>query len=158
MENKQTYFLLPVKDLVVFPKSVTSILVGRKKSINIVDEAYKNNKLIFVVAQKNEANETIRPENIYLTGVLSRIVQKSDSQNGQKRIVIEGIKKAKMVKFIDSEQYYQAEVNEFEEEKISKIKEKKLGDLKKVLFSKIKEILQSTEKFNEDLFITLDFF
>lgn len=158
MENKHTYFLLPVKDLVVFPKSVTSILVGRKKSINIVDEAYKNGKLIFVVAQKTEANEIVKPENIYLTGVLSKIVQKSDSQNGQKRIVIEGIKKAKMTKFIDLEQYYQAEVNEFEEERISKIKEKKLEDLKKVLFSKMKEILQSTEKFNEDLFITLDFF
>ncbi|MDD2840622.1 MAG: LON peptidase substrate-binding domain-containing protein, partial [Rickettsiales bacterium] len=157
-EKKQSYFLLPVKDLVVFPKSVTSILVGRKKSLNIVDEAYKNNKLIFVVAQKTEVSEIVKSENIYSVGVLSKIVQKSDSQNGQKRIVIEGIKKAKMLKFIDTEKYYLAEVNEIEEEKVSKLREKKLEELKKVLFSKMKEILQSTEKFNEDIFITLDFF
>lgn len=157
-ENKQAYFLLPVKDLVVFPKSVTSILVGRKKSLNIVDEAYKNNKLIFVSAQKSEAGENVKPDSLYSVGVLSRIVQKSDSQNGQKRIVIEGVKKAKMIKFVDTEQYYLAEVEEIKEEKIGATKEKKLDDLKKVLFSKMKEILQSTEKFNEDIFITLDFF
>lgn len=158
MESKQTYFLLPVRDLVVFPKSVTSVLIGRKKSLNMIDEAFKENKLIFVVAQKNEVSENVKAENIYTIGVLSKIVQKTDSQNNQKRIVIEGIKKAKLVKFIDNERCFSAEIEELEEEKIGKVKEKKLEDLKKIVFSKIKEILLCNDKFNEDVFATLEFF
>ena len=49
MDNNKVCFLLPVKDLVVFPKSLTSILVGRKKSLNLIDEIIKTNELIFVV-------------------------------------------------------------------------------------------------------------
>ncbi|HSQ97431.1 MAG TPA: endopeptidase La [Rickettsiales bacterium] len=158
MENKQTYFLLPVRDLVVFPNSVTSILIGRKKSLNMIDESYKEGKLIFIVSQKNEVSESVKPNNIYSVGVLSKIIQKSDSQNGQKRIVVEGIKKAKLIKFIDNDKYFSAQVEEIKEEEIKKTKEKKIEDLKKIVFLKMKEILQFNEKFNEDIFATLEFF
>ena len=65
MQKKtQRYYLLPVKDLVVFPKSITSVLVGRKKSINIIDKTFKDGELIFVVAQKNKAQDEVRADNL----------------------------------------------------------------------------------------------
>ena len=61
MQEKKKYFLLPVKDLVVFPKSITSILVGRKKSISAVEESLKEDKLTAgEIAQKfNLTNATM---------------------------------------------------------------------------------------------------
>ena len=159
MQNKkQRYYLLPVKDLVVFPKSITSVLVGRKKSINIVENAFKDGDLIFVVAQKNTAQDEVRVDNLFQFGTISKIVQKTDINNGQKRIIIEGVARAKILNYFEDDDTYSVEVEEIPENKITPAKQKKIDELKSILFSKMREILQASDKYNEDIFVTLDFF
>ena len=159
MQKKtQRYYLLPVKDLVVFPKSITSVLVGRKKSINIIDKTFKDGELIFVVAQKNTAQDEVRADNLFQFGTISKIVQKTEVNNGQKRIIIEGVSKAKILGYYEDDDTYSVEVEEIPENKITPTKQKKIDGLKNILFSKMREILQASDRYNEDIFITLDFF
>lgn len=159
MQKKvQRYYLLPVKDLVVFPKSITSVLVGRKKSINIVENAFKAGDLIFVVAQKNTAQDEVKADNLFQFGIISKIVQKTEVNNGQKRIIIEGVTKAKILNYFEDDDTYSVEVEEIPENKITPTKQKKIDELKNILFSKMREILQASDRYNEDIFVTLDFF
>lgn len=158
MDNNKVCFLLPVKDLVVFPKSLTSILVGRKKSLNLIDEIIKTNELIFVVSQKNTNSDDVSMMNLNKIGVLCRVIQQSDIQSGQKRIIVEGVKKAKLVDVCEDEKYYLARVSEIEEKKLTERQEESIKNLKEIFFNKLKFYLESIGKFNEDIFTTLNFF
>lgn len=159
MQKKtQRYYLLPVKDLVVFPKSITSVLVGRKKSMNIVEKTFKAGDLIFVVAQKNTVQDEVRADNLFQFGTISKIIQKTEVNNGQKRIIIEGIKRAKILNYFEDNDTYSVEVEEILENTITPAKQKKINELKNILFSKMREILQASDRYNEDIFVTLDFF
>ena len=158
MDNNIIHFLLPVKDLVIFPKSITSILIGRQKSLNLVDQIAKTNELVFVVSQKNNNNDEITIDNLNKVGVLCKVLQQSSIQNNQKRIVVEGIKKARLLDLYNSDKFYSARIEEISEAKVTEKQEIEIVNLKKILLSKVKEYLELIGKFNDDIFITLDFF
>ncbi len=158
MENSKVNFLLPVKDLVVFPKAITSILIGRKKSLNLVDELSKSNELIFVVSQKDNLNDDVTLNNLNSVGVLCKVLQQTDIQNGQKRIVVEGISKARIIDIYDDTKYYLAKVEEIKATKLTEKQEENIKYLKKIFMGKLKQYLETIGKYNEDIFLTLDFF
>lgn len=158
MENNKVHFLLPVKDLVVFPKAITSILIGRKKSLNLVDELTKSNELIFVVSQKDNLNDDVTINNLNSVGVLCKILQQTDIQNGQKRIVVEGISRAKIIDIYDDNKYYLAKIEEIKINKLNEKQEENIKYLKKIFMNKLKQYLEIIGKYNEDIFLTLDFF
>ena len=158
MDKNKVCFLLPVKDLVVFPNSVTSILIGRKKSLNLMEEIVKSGELIFVVSQKDLDSDVINMDNLNKVGVLCKVIQQSDIQNGQKRIIVEGIKKANLVDVCEDEKYYLARIKEMEPKKITEKQEENIKNFKEIFFNKLKTYLEIIGKFNEDIFATLNFF
>jgi len=158
MENSKVHFLLPVKDLVMFPKAVTSILIGRRKSLNLIQELTKTNELIFVVSQKDNLSDDVSANNLNSVGVLCKVIQQTDIQNGQKRVVIEGISRAKLVNICDDEKYYLASVKEIKPEKITEKQEEDIKCFKKIFMNKLKQYLEVIGRYNEDIFLTLDFF
>ncbi len=158
MENSKVNFLLPVKDLVIFPKAITSILIGRKKSLNLVNELSKSNELIFVVSQKDNLNDDVTLNNLNSVGVLCKVLQQTDIQNGQKRIVVEGISKARIIDIYDDTKYYLAKVEEIKATKLTEKQEENIKYLKKIFMGKLKQYLETIGKYNEDIFLTLDFF
>ena len=89
--DKGIRFLLPVRDLVIFPKSITSVMIGREKSLNILQDINISEDLIFIVSQKNNVSNNITLNNLNTIGVLCRVLQKIDVENNQKRIIIEGV-------------------------------------------------------------------
>lgn len=157
-DNFKMQFLLPVKDLVVFPKAITSILVGRQKSLKLVEKAFREKRQIFVVAQKNSYSDEITMDGLYRVGVLCKILQESDAQNGQKRIVVEGLSKARLIDLYDDSDYYIAKTEELDFPELDDEANEKIQNLKKILFVKIKEYLEAYGKFNDEIFMTLDFF
>ena len=76
-------FLLPVSDLVIFPKSITSVMIGREKSLNILRDINISEDLIFIVSQKNNVSNNITLNNLNTIGVLCRVLQKIDVENNQ---------------------------------------------------------------------------
>lgn len=158
MENKKVYYLLPVKDLVIFPKSITSILIGRQKSLSLISEVQGTSELVFVVSQKNTKSDDVKMDNLNKVGVLCRILQQIDVKDGQKRIVVEGLQKARLLDVYDDGKYYLSSVEEISDKKLTLKQEANVEQLKKILFNRIKQYLESVGKYNEDIFITFDFF
>jgi ATP-dependent Lon protease len=97
--------LLPVRDLVVFPHMVIPLLVGRKKSIEAVDASMKKNRLILLCTQKEASKEAPQEEDIFSIGTLCEIVQLIKLSDGSIKILVEGIKRAKISYYLHKEPY-----------------------------------------------------
>ncbi|MCA9769821.1 endopeptidase La [Candidatus Dependentiae bacterium] len=89
--------LLPLKNVVVLPKSIVPIIVGRETSIRAVEFALKNNKSIFITAQKDEHVETPTSLDLFSHGTRSKILQVMRMSNGALKILAEGVCRSKII-------------------------------------------------------------
>lgn len=156
--DKGIRFLLPVSDLVIFPKSITSVMIGREKSLNILQDINISEDLIFIVSQKNNVSNNITLNNLNTIGVLCRVLQKIDVENNQKRIIIEGIKKAELLEIINNERYFLCKVKEIEDKKLTEKQANECEVLKQLLLSKLKQFMPLIGKNSDDILMTLEFF
>ncbi len=107
--------ILPLRGIVLLPNNITNFEIGRQKSIATVQYAIDNNKQLFVTAQKQISEEEVRIDNIYLIGVIAEIRQSVKLPNGNIRIVLEGIKRAKISNITENSNLLEAEIFEREE-------------------------------------------
>lgn len=102
--------MLPVRDIVVFPYMILPLFVGREASIRSVEDALTRNRLIFLVSQKEVTDENPQPENIYQVGTIAEIMRMRKLSDGRVKILIKGVAKAKIKKYIKTAPSYEAEV------------------------------------------------
>jgi ATP-dependent Lon protease len=105
MDIKHTLPLLPLRDIVVFPNMVLPLFVGRDKSIAALNDVMKNNKKIILVAQKNSEIDDPKKTDIFIYGCESSILQLLKLPDGTVKVLIEGIKRVKILDFNDDEKF-----------------------------------------------------
>lgn len=88
--------LLPLKNVVILPKSIIPIIVGRRASIKAVEHALKGDKKIFITSQKDPKTEKPTPEDVFDYGTKSTILQVMRMPNGALKILAEGISRARI--------------------------------------------------------------
>lgn len=89
--------LLPLRDIVIFPSIVVPLFVGREKSIKALQEVMKNDKTVLLVTQKNSEVDDPNSSDIYSYGCLSKVLQLLKLPDGTVKILIEGIKRVKIL-------------------------------------------------------------
>ncbi|MFT7466232.1 MAG: ATP-dependent Lon protease, partial [Brevundimonas sp.] len=99
--EKQSIPLLPLRDVVVFPHTVIPLFIGRKSSVNAVTQAMEADKNIFLVTQKDEAIEEPNNEELHKVGTLATILQLLKLPDGTIKVLVEGVKRAKIEEFVD---------------------------------------------------------
>ncbi|MEK7790722.1 MAG: LON peptidase substrate-binding domain-containing protein, partial [Deltaproteobacteria bacterium] len=102
--------LLPVRDIIVFPHMVVPLFVGREKSIQALEEALAKKKDILLVAQKKAKTNDPTPEEIYKVGTLGAIIQLLRLPDGTVKVLIEGRSRVRVVRYLPSEKFFEAEV------------------------------------------------
>ncbi len=108
--------ILPLKNTVLFPGVVVPITVGRDKSLELVKDAYESDKIIGVVAQKEENEENPGPNDLYHVGTVAQILKLIKMPDGSKSIVIQGKTTFSINEFSQTDPYFRAEVEEFGQE------------------------------------------
>ena len=104
LESKDQFLpLLPLKNVVLLPKSILPVIVGRTTSIKAVEDALKGTKIIFVTAQKDPDIEHPTPDSLYTYGTRSTILQVMRMPNGSLKILVEGINRAKILEHKEME-------------------------------------------------------
>src|SRR5262249_31509225 len=107
--------LLPLRELIVFPHEVYPIFVGRQKSIKALEAAEAAKKPILLVAQKDARVADPSPSDIYSIGTLGLVVQLLRLPDGTVKALLEGKKRARIVKYVSEDEYFQVEAEELEE-------------------------------------------
>ncbi len=108
-KNKQLP-LLPLRDVVVFPHMVIPLFVGREKSILALEEATNGDKQVMLVAQKEASEDMPEPEQIYDYGCVATILQMLKLPDGNVKVLVEGVQRAKVIQYTETEPMYVAEV------------------------------------------------
>lgn len=127
--------ILPLRNTVLFPGVVIPITVGRDKSIKLVKEAYKKDRTIGVVSQKDMSIEEPTFEQLNKIGTVANIIKVLQMPDGNTTVIIQGKQRFKLVELVDSEPYLKAKVERFDEDK-PKVSSKEF----KALISSIKEL------------------
>lgn len=116
IEIPSTLPMLPVRDIVVFPYMIIPLFVGRDSSIRSVEEALaKTDKLIFLSSQKNIADEQPTPDGIYETGTVAMIIRMRKLPDGRIKILTQGLCKARVKKFTQTQPFYEVQVDQIQE-------------------------------------------
>ncbi len=105
MEVKLTQPLLPLRDIVVFPSMVIPLFVGRDKSITALNEVMKGDKKIILVTQKNSEVDDPKKNDVFSYGCESNILQLLKLPDGTVKVLVEGIRRVKIVDFKDDEKF-----------------------------------------------------
>ena len=113
--------LLPLRDIVIFPSMVAPLFVGREKSIKALQEVMKKDKSIVLVTQKNSEIDDPQSKDLFQYGCLSKVLQLLKLPDGTVKVLVEGEKRVKIVKYIDdSLNYLTCEVEIADDQNISK--------------------------------------
>ncbi|WP_042146205.1 endopeptidase La [Paucisalibacillus sp. EB02] len=121
-ESKQVP-LLPLRGLLVFPTMVLHLDVGRDKSVAAIEKAMVDDQIIFLAAQKKVSIDEPTPEEIYRIGTLAKIKQMLKLPNGTFRVLVEGLNRGEIIRFIEQEEEFIVEVQDLEEENGDAIEE-----------------------------------
>ncbi len=108
--------ILPLRNTVLFPGVVIPITVGRDKSIKAVTEAYKTDKLVGVVAQKDSSIEEPSPSDLEAIGTVAKIVKLIKMPDGGTTIIIQGKKRFRIEQVTAEDPYFKANISLLEEE------------------------------------------
>lgn len=92
--------LMPLREVVLFPKTITPLLVGRESSIKAMDLAStKHNKKIFLITQKNSEVEHITKDDLFDIGTIAKILQILKMPDGTIKVLFEGLERAQLLSF-----------------------------------------------------------
>jgi ATP-dependent Lon protease len=108
-DETHAFPVLPLRDIVVFPHMIVSLFVGRKKSIRALEEVMRSDAFILLATQKNAADEDPATEAIYEVGTLARVLHLLKLPDGTIKVMVEGTERAKVLKYTDRSEYYEAE-------------------------------------------------
>lgn len=109
------YPVLPLRDIVVFPGMVVPLFVGREKSVKALESVVKSNNRILLVSQRNGSQDVPTQEDLYAIGTIATVLQLLRLPDGTVKVLVEGVHRAKVNKFIENEEYYEVEAEDLEE-------------------------------------------
>ena len=127
--------ILPLRNNVLFPGVVIPITLGRDKSIKLIQDAYKGNKIIGVVSQIDSNIEEPQYADLFKIGTVAQIIRMLKMPDGSSTIIIQGKKRLKLVEELSTEPYLVAKIEEFEEKRLKKMSKESMA-----LFDSLKDL------------------
>jgi len=100
--------MMPVRDMVIFPQQMTPFIVGREASVRALEEALAGDKKIFLSTQHDASIDDPKPEEIYAVGTLANIVQSVKLPDGNIKVLVEGVERARALSISTEEGFFRA--------------------------------------------------
>lgn len=115
MDNKETFPLLPLRDIVVYPKMIVPLFVGREKSIRALQAAIDNDQSIVLATQRDAAVEEPEEKDIFKVGTLGTVVQLVKLPDGTVKVLVEGMERVRLDAFIPNDGFMKVEISPLSE-------------------------------------------
>ncbi|RYG74841.1 endopeptidase La [Lentibacillus lipolyticus] len=127
MTTESTQFpLLPLRGLLVFPSMVLHLDVGRENSVAALEKAMMGDQTLFLASQKQVSQETPEPKDIYRVGTVANVKQTVKLPNGTIRVLVEGLYRGEITRYVDENEEFTVEIKRLEEEHTEKNEEEAL--------------------------------
>jgi ATP-dependent Lon protease len=119
-ELPETLPIIALRNAVLFPETIIPITVGREKSVKLVREVYAGNKILGAVSQKDAKMEDPRPEDLFDIGTLAKIIKIIEMPDGGITIILQGMRRFRVLGIIGISPYITANVKYLEEDSVLK--------------------------------------
>lgn len=145
-----SYPVLPLRDVVMFPDMVVPLFVGREKSIKALEYASLKNGKILLLAQREASNDQPKLNEIYRIGVVSKILQITKAQDPNIKILVQGLERVKVLKFRNDVEVLTADVVAFNDENLD-IDSKELLALRQAACDLFEEYVKMNKRINPEV-------
>jgi len=108
----RSYPMMSLRDIVLFPHMVAPLVVGRKKSIQALEEAIANHSEIFLATQKNASDEDPKQAGVHTVGTVAGVLQLLRLPDGTIKALVEGRRRARIIRYLPHEEFFRVEVEE----------------------------------------------
>lgn len=136
--------MLPLRGVLVFPYTVIHLDVGRKRSINAIEEAMLDNKKIFLATQKEAQTDEPDEDDIFTVGTVAEVRQILKMPGGTMRVLVEGLYRAETIEYLSHDPYMEVKVRQYPEEETSKPPETEA--LMRTLISQFEQYVRMSKK------------
>lgn len=109
--------VLPVRDIVVFPYMILPLFVGREMSIKAIDYSLNTNRMVLLLTQKDLNVESPMPDDLYSIGTVGMIMRMLKLSDGRVKILIQGLSKARILTYSQTEPFLKADIEKINEQK-----------------------------------------
>ena len=116
-----TYPVLPLRDIVVFPHMIVPLFVGREKSIRALEEVMKADKFILLATQVNATDDDPATDAIFKTGTLASVLQLLKLPDGTVKVLVEGSRRARVGKYVRTDEFYEADAEALADDPLDKV-------------------------------------
>src|SRR5690348_6065002 len=110
MDQYETLPIVPLRDVVVFPHMMMPFVIGRPSSTRALEHALLKDKRIFLAAQHDASVDDPQPEDIYTMGCVANIVQSLKLPDGNIKVLVEGVERARAVEWKEDKGFYRVTV------------------------------------------------
>ena len=145
---EKQYPVMPLKNTVLFPQQVIPIYVGRKKSLQLIEDLDPDNKYLVVVAQQDGSVEDPKEEDLYSYGTLALVLKTFDMPDNSKSAIVQGVDRVKILKYQKDGPYFIAEVERIPESITSP--DVQVEALAKSLKNSFTELIKISPNLNEE--------
>ncbi len=145
--------VLPLRDIVVFPHMIVPLFVGREKSVRALEDVMKDDKQILLVTQKNAGQDEPMPADIYAVGTIGTVLQLLKLPDGTVKVLVEGGERARIAKFIENPDFFQAYA-EVLEEKIGDDRE--LDALARTVVAQFEQYIKLNKKIPPEVLVSIN--
>ena len=144
--------LIPLRDVVVFPGIVTTLFVGRPKSVEALNVAMSSNKKLVLVSQKEASNEDPEIKDLYKFGSISNLLQLIKLPDGTMKVLVEGDKRCSIEKVVENEAYTLSRVVEVVD---TPLKENESKNLIRLIKAKFEDYIAITKRIPPEIVLSL---
>ncbi len=152
MNEKEIFPLLPLRDIVVYPKMIVPLFVGREKSIKALQAAIDGSQSIVLATQKNAAIEDPVEADIFSIGTLGTVVQMIKLPDGTVKVLVEGVERVRLKNISDFNKYLSAEVEILPEKEDNDLEEEALS---RAVISQFEEYVKMSKKTPPEVLVSV---
>ena len=148
--------MLPVRDVVVFPYMILPLFVARDSSIKAVDDALASDRLVFLSAQKDLSEENPSQDSIYEIGTVAMIMRMRKLPDGRVKILVQGLVKAKIEKYLQTHPFFRVHVQKIEEAVDVKESAIEIEALMRIVKENLEKIISLGKVLSPDILMILE--
>lgn len=147
------YPVLPLRDIVVFPHMIVPLFVGREKSVRALEDVMQDDKHILMLTQKSATQDDPVPDDLYTLGTVGTVLQLLKLPDGTVKVLVEGSHRAKVVRFAENPEFFQAFAEPIEEFQGD---EGELGALTRAVIGQFDQYIKLNKKIPPEVLVSVN--
>ncbi len=144
--------IVPLRDLVLFPRMIVPLLVGRPRSVSALEEVMHGDKIMFVVTQRDVETHEPEPDDLYRVGTIVRVLQLLRLPDGTMKVLVEGLSRAVVKRFMRTDDYLQVRL-ELREDQFERTVETEA--LMRSVAGQFEEYVQLSRKIPQEVLVSV---